>query len=133
MQEREILYKLLFDMKNDISDLKKLVFELIRSNDLQVADPRPFLALQSPSNREQDLSNYRPGYYESNLAEQHSFDSGDLHTHRPYIVDTPTLKHDSLEVLDTTAEAFINSRAIGAVTTMYAEVIEELREAFRLP
>ena len=41
MQEREILYKLLFDMKNDISDLKKLVFELIRSNDMQVADPRP--------------------------------------------------------------------------------------------
>ena len=58
------------------------------------------MALQSPSNREQDLSNYRPGYYESNLAEQHSFDSGDLQTHRPYIVDTPTLKHDSLEVLD---------------------------------
>ncbi|MBN1413459.1 MAG: sigma-54-dependent Fis family transcriptional regulator [Bacteroidales bacterium] len=28
--EREILYKILFDMKNDVSDLKKLVFEIIQ-------------------------------------------------------------------------------------------------------
>jgi transcriptional regulator with PAS, ATPase and Fis domain len=38
MQEREILYKLLFDMKNDLNDLKSLVFELIRNNDLTVSD-----------------------------------------------------------------------------------------------
>ena len=30
LQEREILYKLLFDLKNDMNDLKNLVFELIR-------------------------------------------------------------------------------------------------------
>ena len=36
LQEREILYKLLFDMKNDLNDLKSLVFELIRDNDLNV-------------------------------------------------------------------------------------------------
>jgi DNA-binding NtrC family response regulator len=28
--EREILYKILFDMKNDVNDLKKLVFEIMR-------------------------------------------------------------------------------------------------------
>jgi len=28
--EREILYKILFDMKNDVNDLKKLVYEIIR-------------------------------------------------------------------------------------------------------
>jgi DNA-binding NtrC family response regulator len=33
--EREILYKLLFEMRVDLSDLKSLVFELIRTNDLQ--------------------------------------------------------------------------------------------------
>ncbi len=38
MHEREILYKLLFDMKNDLNDLKSLVFELIRTNDLSVPD-----------------------------------------------------------------------------------------------
>ena len=38
MQEREIMYKLLFDMKNDMNDLKSLVFNLINSNDLRVPD-----------------------------------------------------------------------------------------------
>ncbi len=35
--EREILYKVLFDMKNDLNDLKALIFELIRNNDLEVS------------------------------------------------------------------------------------------------
>jgi len=38
MYEREILYKLLFDMKGDLNDLKQVVFELIKSNDLNVPD-----------------------------------------------------------------------------------------------
>lgn len=38
LQEREILYKLLFDMKGDLHDLKHLVFELIRGNDLRVPE-----------------------------------------------------------------------------------------------
>ncbi len=48
MQEREILYKLLFDMKGDLNHLKDLVFELIRSNDLQVPDPQQLRALRTP-------------------------------------------------------------------------------------
>ncbi|GIW99225.1 MAG: hypothetical protein KatS3mg111_2558 [Pirellulaceae bacterium] len=40
---------------------------------------------------------------------------------------------DRLEVLEATAEALINARSIGAVSTMSAEVIEELRAAFQLP
>lgn len=35
--EREILYKVLFDMKNDLNDLKKLTLDLIKNNDLDVA------------------------------------------------------------------------------------------------
>jgi len=35
-EEREILYKFLFEMKNDLNDLKKLVFELVHSNDLKM-------------------------------------------------------------------------------------------------
>jgi transcriptional regulator with PAS, ATPase and Fis domain len=34
--EREILYKILFDMKSDVNDLKKLVFDLIRRGDMDV-------------------------------------------------------------------------------------------------
>jgi len=38
LAEREILYKVLFDMRNDLNDLKSLIFELIRTNDLDVSD-----------------------------------------------------------------------------------------------
>ncbi len=38
LEEREILYKLLFDMKSDLNDLKRLVFELIQNNDLRIPD-----------------------------------------------------------------------------------------------
>jgi transcriptional regulator with PAS, ATPase and Fis domain len=34
--EREILYKILFDMKSDMSDLKKLVLDLIKSGQVEV-------------------------------------------------------------------------------------------------
>jgi len=34
--EREILYKILFDMKNDMNGLKKLVFDLIRHGEINV-------------------------------------------------------------------------------------------------
>jgi DNA-binding NtrC family response regulator len=34
--ERELLYKILFDMKSDMNDLKKLVFDLIRRGDIDL-------------------------------------------------------------------------------------------------
>lgn len=46
MQEREILYKLLFEMKSDMNELKSLIFELIRSNDLRVPNSQSLKALQ---------------------------------------------------------------------------------------
>ncbi|NJB85140.1 DNA-binding NtrC family response regulator [Lewinella marina] len=48
MQEREILYKVLFDMKADLNDLKGLIFELIRNNDLRVPDMGKIRSLQLP-------------------------------------------------------------------------------------
>jgi transcriptional regulator with PAS, ATPase and Fis domain len=35
--EREILYKVLFDMKNDMNDLKKLVYDLLRRGEIDVS------------------------------------------------------------------------------------------------
>ena len=48
MQEREILYKLLFDMKGDLNDLKSLVYELIRGNNLRVPDTMATRSLALP-------------------------------------------------------------------------------------
>ncbi|MCI5081473.1 MAG: sigma-54 dependent transcriptional regulator [Saprospiraceae bacterium] len=48
LQEREILYKLLFDMKSDLNDLKSLVFELIRDNNLRVSNTSDLMSLNAP-------------------------------------------------------------------------------------
>ncbi|MDX1476428.1 MAG: sigma-54 dependent transcriptional regulator [Saprospiraceae bacterium] len=48
LHEREILYQLLFDMKSDLNDLKQLVFELIKSNNLSVPDIQKVRELQTP-------------------------------------------------------------------------------------
>lgn len=45
LQEREILYKLLFDMKSDLNELKSLVFGLIKENKLDVPDTQELLSL----------------------------------------------------------------------------------------
>ncbi len=45
LQEREILYKLLFDMKSDLNELKSLVFGLIKKNKLDVPDSDHILGL----------------------------------------------------------------------------------------
>ncbi|MEM8586246.1 MAG: sigma 54-interacting transcriptional regulator [Bacteroidota bacterium] len=45
MNERELLYKVLFDMKKDLNDLKSLLYEIISSNDLRVPDPSSIRAL----------------------------------------------------------------------------------------
>lgn len=72
MQEREIFYKLMLDMKNDLNDLKTLVFELIRNNDLRVPDARDIRSLQSPAQEfsspdttdKQDVTDFLHDYHE---------------------------------------------------------------------
>ncbi len=46
-QERELLYKVLFDLKNDMSDLKSLVYELVKSNNLRMPEVTNLRQLQS--------------------------------------------------------------------------------------
>ncbi len=59
-QEREILYKLLFDMKKDLNDVKSLVFELIKSNNLRVQD---ISILRGLNSGEQGPEDPRPETY----------------------------------------------------------------------
>jgi DNA-binding NtrC family response regulator len=55
-EEREILYKVLFDMKKDLTDLKKLVFGLISKNDLSVPDAAQLRQLNPPNFSTEDYS-----------------------------------------------------------------------------
>ncbi len=57
-QERELLYKVLFDMKSDLNDLKSLIFELIRKNKLEVSDIKNLDQLQLSSGRSLRSTDY---------------------------------------------------------------------------
>jgi DNA-binding NtrC family response regulator len=66
-QEREILYKLLFEMKNDLNDLKSLIYELVKRNNLHMPDLnnlrlQPWIAPneQMPYTMVDALSDQRP-------------------------------------------------------------------------
>jgi len=103
LQEREILYKLLFEMKNDLNDLKSLVFELISSNDLNVADVRNLRQLQraesSSSNYPKSFTQHeRDAYYSADTpqAEARSFDPD-----KPIIIEQPNDRNfDKMEVIE---------------------------------
>ena len=73
MQEREIFYKLMVDMKKDLNDLKNLVFELIRNNDLRVPDAQDIRSLQPVESYQhrsnvpaplQDVSDFLSDYHD---------------------------------------------------------------------
>lgn len=49
--EREIIFKFLYEMKNDLSDLKSLVYELIRTNNLSVPDASTMRRLSTATDK----------------------------------------------------------------------------------
>ncbi len=60
LQEREILFKFLFEMKSDLNDLKSLVYELINSNDLNVPDFRQVSKATTGLEKYMDQNDIRP-------------------------------------------------------------------------
>jgi DNA-binding NtrC family response regulator len=109
LDERDILYKVLFDMKHDMNDLKSLVFELIRSNDLQVPDNRNLSSMEkavsSTGNRQvvQELPySVLPNYEEED--NQNSNDRQESHlpmifSPQPEVVQNGN-SFNSVEILD---------------------------------
>ncbi|MEO6131187.1 MAG: helix-turn-helix domain-containing protein, partial [Saprospiraceae bacterium] len=92
-QEREILYKLLFDMKGDMHDLKQLVFELIRKNNLRVPESISFRNIQ-PSSGSAEL--VQPEPWTSTLNE--SYPKSPNLERAPLIIDDK--KYDNGELVD---------------------------------
>ncbi len=62
-EERDILYKVLFDMKNDLNDLKSLIYGLIRNNNLNVPDRNQLnqlrLGMPSYDNQVRSVEHYQ--------------------------------------------------------------------------
>ena len=106
-QEREILYKLLFDMKNDMNDLKSLVFELIKSNDLSVPNVKKLKQLQAHnSNRSEGLGS-RPDSPSvsdqlSSLSNHDDFDYKEEEHNQPIFIPSESAHdtYDSMEIVE---------------------------------
>jgi len=102
-REREILYKLLFEMKSDLNELKSLVFELIRSNDLQLSDSGSIARLLGPSRMEADAVK---SFEEKRFEQRYDQSQYEYPDERP-IQDKPVLinqsmahKYDHTEVVE---------------------------------
>lgn len=94
-QERELLYKFLFDMKSDLNDLKSLVFEMIKSNDLDVSS---LSALQDTENQHLSrmMSNYDTGHSATKSGQDYH---APVSSHKPIILDRESIdKYDAVDV-----------------------------------
>ncbi|MCB0647641.1 MAG: sigma-54-dependent Fis family transcriptional regulator [Saprospiraceae bacterium] len=97
--EREILYKFLLDMKSDLNDLKGLVYNLIKSNNLSVPDPRDVRQLVAAPETKSPLDKY----YGSNSLDDHDdFDMPtDMSANKPIILDQSAVdKYHQTEVVE---------------------------------
>jgi len=96
--EREILYKILFDMKSDMNDLKKLVFDLIRHGEMDVtfqeSNSRVIKNLFREANGEEQRQN---------VAETQSADFS-VNQNRNDIQDTEEIIEESLSLSDKEVE-----------------------------
>lgn len=102
-QEREILYKLLFDMKNDLNDLKSLVFELIKSNNLNVPDVARLNQLSSQRRSMEEAELISEFKQESRALPNESNanpGAGGEVAEQPFIIETNAETYDSMEVVE---------------------------------
>jgi DNA-binding NtrC family response regulator len=86
MEEREILYNLLFEMKKDLNDLKSIVFGLIQNNNLSVPDQGNLNRLKEPA---------YPAPYpssSSHISEQSDHSAQDAPEDLPYYRDSENVR-----------------------------------------
>jgi len=96
--EREILYKILFDMKSDMNDLKKLVFDLIRRGEID-------LTFQETNSRA--IKNlFREAKEETSTPNETEEQPADFLSHKTMnnIQDTEAIIEESLSLADKEVE-----------------------------
>lgn len=92
--EREILFKFLYDMKQDLADVKSLIAELARTNDLQMPSGSstsltPVPSFQHPNTPDFDTPEFR----DFDLEEQ-------PHANQPLIINNSDLDHNTNKYSD---------------------------------
>ncbi len=109
-QEREILYKLLFEMKSDLNSLKTLISELIRNNDLRVTDAQTLRALQMPNLPAQTSSAVEfPRSFQEHLPE---LDDEENDNYRPIILENGDSDYENSEVVEENLSLIENEKEL---------------------
>jgi DNA-binding NtrC family response regulator len=107
-QEREIMFKFLLDMKSDLNDLKRLIFDLISKNDLQIPDQTYGSAVKSlelPRRLEANVPDL--GHYE----DEPSLAASDNRNSRPILVDEEMQRtYDESEIVEENLSLAANER-----------------------
>lgn len=97
--EREILFKFLYEMKNDLSDLKSLVYELIRTNDLNVPDVKAIRQLSNSSDKLDRIYDHMD--HDQLGSSKDSYYTDDDSSELPIILDHQAAKmYDESEVVE---------------------------------
>lgn len=73
-QEREILFKFLLEMKSDLSDVKSLIYELVRTNNLTLPDVATLKNMQGFNSEALFSKNFERSTNELNSTEYAGFD-----------------------------------------------------------
>ncbi len=93
--EREILFKFLLEMKSDLSDVKALIYELVRTNDLTLPD---ISALKNMTGYSTDAIFNKS--YDRTSTEQHREEYGPYDSKRPIVLQNKAQSgyHDTEDV-----------------------------------
>lgn len=109
MSERDILYKLLFEMKGDMNDLKSLVFELITRNQLNVGDFNKIRQLNIQHNQNESPVSSNISTHSTFQHTPQIVETEPKVTHQPYV-----LEHEGEEIFQT-AEEVVDTLSIEAM------------------
>lgn len=83
-QERELLYKVLFDMKNDLNELKSMFFKLVESNNLRMPELGNLRQLSPNYSSAQESVFEDSGYLQDHSTRFHPFENERV---KPIIID----------------------------------------------
>ncbi|MDX2135864.1 MAG: sigma-54 dependent transcriptional regulator [Saprospiraceae bacterium] len=140
--ERDVLYKILFDMRNDINDLKSLIFELVQQNDLHLPDQTVLKGMANsllPADSRLPTTDYRLPTADRPLPTTDyrlpTADSRQPTADKPRIISQPVSARDTVEVHDADDEPLamdeIEKEAIKRALKKYngrrKEAAEELK------
>ncbi|GAB4250443.1 MAG: sigma-54-dependent Fis family transcriptional regulator [Vicingaceae bacterium] len=87
--ERELLYKVLFDLKNDVTELKKLVFNLVKSGSLKNIEDQPQIIKSINKLYNND---HEEDKYILPLPEEHEIETREPEVYKPEIISHPVKK-----------------------------------------